>query len=587
MKQANHECRRRVLAGALGLALASSSLLSHVAAQEAPETGGGDLFVDLSEVAGLDFVYFNGMSGRLYFAEMMGGGAALVDYDRDGDLDLFMPQGEMLGDGGIESAAFPPPGGEPVHDQLFRNDTWIDADGERQVIFHEVTADAGIPPGGYGMGVTAGDVDGDGWPDLYITNFGSNRLLLNRRDGTFADATEVGGVDDRRWSVAASLLDYDRDGRLDLYVGNYVEYRVATHRECFSDTGVVDYCGPAGFPSESDRLFRNNGGGTFEDVTRRSGIGEVQGAGLGAVAADFDRNGWSDLFVANDGQRNNLWLNQGDGTFLDEALLAGTAVSMDGHPEASMGVVVGDLNGDGFEDLFMSHLTNETNTVYLGSGSGLFDDASGDSGLGLPSWRFTGFGISLLDYDNDSDLDIFVANGAVKRIEEQLRAGDPNPLHQVNQLFENDGRGNFTEVTGRAGAIFALSEVSRGVASGDIDNDGDVDLVVVNIAGPARLLSNQVGHANGWVGLMMRSPLETAGWTTVGSRASVELEGAGRRSRRIATDGSYGSANDPRRIFGLGGATLSAIEVEAASGRRIRLEDPAPKVTYVVPAEGR
>lgn len=542
----------------------------------------GVMFTDIAAESGLDFVYFNGMSGKLYFVEMMGGGAALLDYDGDGDLDVYLTQGQMLGGEEIEAATFPPSGSGPPSDRLFRNDTWLDGRGGRTVVFADVTEAAGIPSGGYGMGVASGDVDGDGTVDLYVTNFGANRLLLNGGDGTFADGTAASGADDRRWSVAASLFDYDGDGRLDLYVGNYVEYRLATHRDCFSDTGVVDYCGPSGFPSESDRLFRNAGQGTFEDVTQRSGIGAPKGAGLGSVVADFDRDGWNDLFVANDGQRNHLWLNQRDGSFVDEALLAGTAVSMAGQPEASMGVVVGDLNGDGFDDLFMTHLTNETNTLYLGSAAGMFDDLSNDSGLGLPSWRYTGFGISLLDFDNDADLDLFIANGAVKRIEEQIRLEDPNPLHQVNQLFRNDGAARFTDVSGEAGPVFELSEVSRGTASGDVDNDGDVDLVVVNSVGPVRLLANQVGSLGNWIGVALRSAAGEP--TPIGSRVSVGTGAGETQTRRLATDGSYASAGDSRQLFGLGAAEKADwLEVSRGPGGRFRLLRPSVGRLYVLP----
>ena len=252
---------------------------------------GADLIVDVTAESGVDFVYFNGMSGELYFAEMMGGGVAMLDYDGDGDVDLFLPQGEMLGDKPIAEATFPPAADQPLSDRLFRNDLWVDTEGRPRLVFEDVTEAAGIAPGGYGMGVASGDLDNDGFPDLYVTNFGSNRLLLNQGDGTFADRTTQSGTDDRRWSVAASFFDIDGDDLLDLYMGNYVEYRIATHRGCFNDTGVLDYCGPGGFPSESDRLFHNLGNGVFEDVTRRSGVGAQEGAGLGAVSGDFDRDG--------------------------------------------------------------------------------------------------------------------------------------------------------------------------------------------------------------------------------------------------------------------------------------------------------
>ena len=431
------------------------------------------------------------------------------------------------------------------------------------------------------MGVASGDLDGEGTADLYVTNFGSNRLLLNQDDGTFVDSTERSGTDDRRWSVAASPLDINRDGLLDLYVGNYTTYRLATHQDCFTDTDVPDYCGPVG--AESDRLFLNAGKGLFDDVSRRSGIGLLAGAGLGSTSGDFNGDGAVDLFVANDAERNHLWINQSDGQFVDEAVLMGTAVNLDGRPEASMGVVVGDLNGDGVDDLFMSHLTNETNTYYAGSTSGLFSDQSNDSGLGLPSWKFTGFGISLLDYDNDADLDVFVANGAVKRITEQIGVGDPSPLRQINQLFENGGAGRFTEVTARAGDVFGLAEVSRGVASGDVDNDGDVDLVVVNNSGPVRLLANDLGQATAWIGVSVRAAAGEP--TPIGSVISIGSADVTQSRRRVSTDGSYASGSDPRRLFGLGAsAAADWLLYESSQGLRRRFERPPMDRMIVVPA---
>ena len=570
--------------GALQKASGMPKVLLAVAAVLAPERAMcEDDFIDISAESGLEFVYFNGMSGELYFAEMMGGGAALFDYDGDGDLDVYVTQGEMLGDKDPSDATLPPPRSGPPSDRLFRNDIWLDGEGDSKVAFVDVTQWAGIPPGGYGMGVASGDFDASGLPDLYVTGFGPNRLLLNRGDGTFEDATESSGTDERRWSVAASPFDFDGDGLLDLYVGNYTPYRIATHRNCLSDTGVVDYCGPLG--SEPDRLFHNLGGGAFEDVSRRSGIGLQTGAGLGSVTNDFDGDGRVDLFVANDGDRNHLWLNQGDGTFVDEAVLLGTAVNLDGRPEASMGVVVGDLNGDGHDDLFMSHLVNETNTFYMGSASGLFDDASNDSGLGLPSWQFTGFGVALFDYDNDADLDLFVANGAVKRIQELVSDDELYPLHQINQLFRNEGDGRFSEVTAEAGATFALSEVSRGVAKGDVDNDGDIDLVVINSAGPLRLLSNRVGQRTHWIGVSLRSAAGAA--TPIGSEISIDGPPGLLQRQRVSTDGSYASANDPRRLFGLGPAGgITWVEVDGPASNR-RFMRPRSDRLLVVPPGGR
>ncbi len=519
------------------------------------EESGGDWFEDHAQAAGLVFTHFNGASGRLYFVEMMGGGVALLDYDRDGDLDVYLVQGTALGSGAGRTAA-------SQSDQLFRNDTWRDAHGERHLMFVDVSAAAGLPAGDYGMGVASGDIDNDGWPDLYVTNFGRNRLLHNLGDGSFVDVTAVSGTDDPRWSLAASFFDFDSDGLLDLYVGNYVEYRLATHRPCYSDTGVLDYCGPGGFLGESDRLFRNRGGGVFEDISRRSGVGQGTGAGLGSASGDFDGDARIDLYVANDGDSNSMWLNQGDSTFEDGALLSGTAVNAQGIPEASMGVVVGDFNGDGLEDLFMSHLSSETNTLYLNEGGGLFSDRSNESGLGLSSWAFTGFGIAVEDFDHDGQLDVYVANGAVKLIEEQVSAGDPLPLRQRNQLFVGVGNGRLVERPGVEGGVMAFSEVSRGVAAGDIDNDGDADLVVVNNGGVVRLLINSAGSPRPWSGL---SALGAGMSEAIGTLAMIETEDR-HRWRRIATDGSYASSRDPRVRWGLGASAPVTLEVRWPQG---------------------
>jgi hypothetical protein len=507
-------------------------------------------FSDRTEQTQLDFTHFNGMSGELYFAEMVGPGVAFFDYDGDGDLDAYLVQGKMLGDDKpIQEATFPLPYPLPLSDRLYRNDLQILPDGARQVRFVDVTDSSEIEAPGYGMGVATGDFNNDGWVDLYLTNFGPNQMLRNNGDGTFTDVTAVSGTNDKRWSVPAIFVDFDRDGWLDLYVGNFVQFRLANHRNCSSALGAFDYCGPSAYEPETDRLFRNRGDGTFEDVSIASGITKEFGSTLGAVGADFNNDGWVDIYVANDGLPNQLWINQHDGTFQDEAVLSGSAVNESGMPEASMGVVAGDFDGDGSVDLFMSHLAEETNTFYLNDGTGLFREATRDSGLGLPSWQYTGFGTALADYDNDGWLDLCVVNGAVHLIEPQLRAGDPHPLNQINQLFRNLGGGKFQGVTAEAGPAFELEEVSRGLASGDVDNDGDADFLIGNNAGPARLLVNEIGQDAAWLGIRVYS--RNRHRDVQGARLTVTLEGRSALRRRLGSDGSYASANDPRITIGL------------------------------------
>ena len=506
-----------------------------------------DLFQEAAN--GPAFVHFNGMSGELYFPEMMGSGAALFDYDGDGDLDAYIVQGRMLGPGKtLEDAVFPPPAGQPLVDRLFRNDTVAGQDGSAVLRFVDVTDRVGLSAAGYGMGVAAGDYDNDGHVDLYVANFGANELWRNSGEGRFENVTVAAGVGDDRWGVSAAWVDYDRDGDLDLYVGNYVRYGFDNAKPCRSSTSARDYCSPLVYEPEVDTLYRNDGDGTFTDVSEAAGIRAAYGGALGVVVADFDLDGWPDLYVANDGVANQLWMNQRDGRFRDEALLAGVGVNMDGSPEASMGVDAADFDGDGDEDLFMTHLARETNTLYINDGQGWFEDRTLAMGLANPSFQYTGFGTAWFDYDNDGWLDILAVNGAVTRIEEQLLAGDPFPLRQTNQLFRNLGEGRYEEVTADAGEAFRVSLVSRGAAFGDVDNDGDTDVLITNNAGPARLLINTRGQDAAWIGFAATT---VAGRDAYGASISIDIGGSA-ILRRVRADGSYASSNDPRVLIGLG-----------------------------------
>lgn len=566
----------------------SAALLAALLLGPPPLVAGDPILDDRTEASGLEFVHFNGMSGELYFPEVFGPGVGLLDYDGDGDLDVYLVQGAMLGeDKGVADAILPPPAPLPLFDRLLRNDTSVDEDGTTRLRFVDVTERAGLTEQGYGMGVSTGDFDNDGAVDFYVTNFGGNSLWHNNGDGTFEEVTAGSGTDDDRWSVPAVFFDYDRDGWLDLYVGNFVEFRFATHKKCSSASGASDYCAPIVYEPESDRLFRNRGDGTFDDVTRSSGIDQAFGGALGAVAADFNGDGWLDLYVANDGMANQLWINQGNGRFVNDAVLGGAAVNEQGLPEASMGVVAGDFDGDGSTDLFLSHLAEETNTFYLNDGTGLFREATRDSGLGPPSWQYTGFGTALSDYDNDSWLDLMVVNGAVKRIEPQARAGDPHPLRQRNQLFRNLGGGRFEEIEGVGDSAFAVEEVSRGLASGDLDNDGDPDFVVTNNAGPVRLLANRVGERARWLGVRLMDPVLQRDYQALGF--SLDREGERRLFRRVGTDGSYASANDPRTTIGFGDGSLPpSVEVTWPSGSKQRwVSLPLDRFVTLVPSRHR
>ena len=526
-------------------------------ADPAPPTNvGPTVFEDRASAAGLEFTHFNGMTGSYLFPEVMGAGAALVDVDRDGDLDAYLVQGAFLETG--EGAAAPlvePPAG-PLVDRLFLNQ--LQESGELR--FEDVTAESGLGSSGYGMGVTVGDVDGDGWPDLYVTNVGSNQLWRNRGDGTFEDITQRAGVDDRRWSVPALFFDYDGDGALDLFVGNYVEFDLGTHDACSSGRDVPDYCGPGFFRPEPDRLLHNRGDGTFEDVTLAAGMGSGYGKALGAVAADFDDDGRLDLYVANDWTPNQMWMNTRSG-WENQALLGGTALNGKGVAEAGMGVDVADYDRDGDEDIFVTHLSGETNTLYRNQGRALFSDMSQPSRLGGPSLPTTGFGTAFLDFDNDGWLDVAVFNGAVsastamfdqmvRRIESGEGVGGVAALGQPNHLYRGHGSGEFEDVTARGGAGFRKLEVSRGAAFGDIDNDGDTDVLLTNNSGPARLLINQVGHESGWIGLALSSGPGVG----IGSVVAVTTEGGATLRRRVRRSMSFASSSDPRVLAGLGDA---------------------------------
>ncbi len=528
-------------------------------------------FLETAKDCGIDYIHFNGTTGEYYLPEITGAGAALLDYDNDGDLDVYLVQGAILRETENPKAARWD-GDAPPRDRLFRNDMGDGAD--PPLLFTDVTESCGIEAEGYGMGVATGDFDNDGWVDLYVTNLGSNQLFRNNGDGTFSDVTEASGCDDPRWSTSATFFDYDRDGWLDLFVAGYVDFSVDMKRHCYAASSARDYCGPDTYDPIVDRLFHNNGDGTFDDVTATSGINQTFGAGLAVCAADLNGDGWTDLYVANDGDPNQLWINeQGNGKFHDGALLAGLAYNHMGLAEAGMGVEVGDLDGDGDEDVFVTHLERESNTLYVNVGDGMFEDRTIQMGLHAASLRYTAFGTGMLDYDNDGWLDLIVLNGAVRIMEPLARKGDPYPLHQTNQLFHNEGRANFADVTRNAGLAFKTSRVSRGAAMGDVDNDGDTDVVVLNNNGNAELLLNQVGNRQHWVGIRV---VDSLGRDATQSRIEVIRPKKQSIWRRVHTDGSYCSAGDPRMVVGLGKHDQSVtVRLHAARGKSEEFTDLA------------
>jgi hypothetical protein len=508
-----------------------------------------EIFTDRARESGIDFVHFNGMSGAHYYPEMIGSGVALFDYDNDGDLDIFLVQGNMLGPNNDRSqTVFQPQG--LLRGRLYRNDSVQHADGSCTLKFTDVTQESGIDARGYGMGVAAADFNNDGWVDLYVTNFGHNQMWRNNGDGTFTDVTRESGTDVSGWSCSAAFLDYDRDGWLDLFVGNYVDFRFSDQKKCLAASGAEDYCGPLSFNPLPNRLFRNRRDGTFEDVTVSSRIGSEFGGALGVICADFNGDGWVDIYVANDKRPNQLWVNQRDGTFKNEGLVAGCALDQDGIPQSGMGVDAGDVLGRGLEDLVVTNLAGEYADLFLNNGKGWFDDASFQSGVAAATRPYTGFGTGLLDYDNDGRLDLLVVNGAIKAVEEQVRNKSLFPYAQPKLLLHNTGNGHFENLSNRAGASFSLLEVSRGLALGDLDNDGDTDAVVVNNSGPARLLINNVGHRKPWIGFRMVG--EKHHRDMLGTRVAVFRRGAPTIWRRVHQDGSYCSSRDSRVLIGLG-----------------------------------
>ncbi len=508
-------------------------------------------FEESATELGIDFRHRHFGSGEKYMPENMAPGVALLDYDGDGRLDVYLVQGSPIGPDRVS----PDP---RVTNRLYRQGS----DGR----FEDVTTRAGVGDTGYGMGASWGDYDGDGWLDLYVTNFGANVLYRNRGDGSFEDLTATAGGGDPSWSVSSGFFDPDGDGDLDLWVVNYVDFAFDNHKWCGNaQAGVRAYCHPDVYDGLPDRFYRNDGG-RLVDASRDAGVvASAADKGLGVAFADFDGDGDSDVYVANDSTMNYLYLSDGQGSFRESALLAGVGFNGAGGAEASMGVEIGDLDGDGRDELLVSHLDQETNTLYRGLGGGLWADVTEAAGLASPSLPWVGFGVALVDHDLDGDLDLFVANG---HIIDNIERFDPSRSHrQPAQLFDNRGDGTFVEVSTRLGLAEPL--VGRGVAAGDLDGDLAPDLVVAQNGDRALALLARPPAGAGALAVALRG---RAG-NPLGFGARLELATAGGRLQTspVLASRSYASQGSADVCFGLGSsATADRLTVRWPGGRRSR-----------------
>ena len=502
-------------------------------------------FIDQAESQGFIFQHDHGGSGEKFYLETMGSGVCLLDYDNDHDLDIYFCQGGPL------------PGWDKeiiLENKLFRNDNgrWTD-----------VAIAAGVGDNSYSTGCACGDIDNDGDTDLYVTNYGKDTFYLNNGDGTFSDQTNTVGLFNDEWGSSVVFFDMDNDGWLDLYVTNYVEFSLDQNPWCGEHrSGRRAYCDPDIFKGIPDKLFRNLGDGKFRDISINSGIANHRGKGLGVVPGDIDQDGDLDLYVANDKVMNFLFINNGDGTFSEDGLFAGVGYNENGRAEAGMGVDFADVNQDGWLDLFVTNFSGESNTLYINDQSGSFVDQTFLAGLGQPSLNYLGFGTKFLDLNYDGHQDIFVVNGHVI---DNIHYFNKDYTHaQRKQIFLGDGAGSFTEVSSEKIGDAKTPSVGRGAAFGDLDNDGDLDIVISNNNGVANLLIRDGKPNTNWVGFELVGVKSNR--DAIGAKVSIETSRMN-QTKYVNNAGSYLAANDKRLLFGLGDQpTIETITIQWPGG---------------------
>ena len=508
-------------------------------------------FTDVTKESGVTFQHEDGRSYKKYFVETLGSGIALFDYDNDNDVDIYLVNGTNLDSPDTTTDAA---------NRLYRNS----GTGH----FVDVTEASGVGHHGYGVGVCVADYDNDGWLDLYVTNFGSNVLYRNNGDGTFTDRTAEAGVQVLDWSAGCAFADVDADGDLDLYVANYVNFSVETHTPCRVN-GILVYCSPRVYDGVKDIFFRNNDDGTFTEDTENAGFDNLAARGLGVTFADYDADGDADLYVANDADANFLYNNDGNGRFREQSQYSGVALSEHGLVENGMGVAFGDYDNDTWLDLVVTNFQHQTNTLYHSDDGEFFTDQTYSSGTGDISLPYLAWGVNLFDFDHDGFQDIFIANG---HIHDNVTLIDSSTTYaQLNHLFRNNRNGTFTDVTTESGSGLALQRSSRGSAVGDIDNDGDLDLVVSNVGKGVDILRNDGGHRSGnWINLKLVGTVSNR--AAIGAR--VLIKGSDyHQIREVRSGSSYLSHNDLRLHFGVGTQEKVELEIRWQHGTIQRFED--------------